>query len=206
MAPTKGRTLLDVGAGMGGTAQWAREHLGVRPVLADPERGACQAAAQLFDLPQVRAKGQHLPFPDARFPLVWSLGVLCTQEDQSGLVEEMTRVLSPGGRLGLMVLVTTKASPLAAETGNHFPTDALLADMVRASGLRIRTSCWGDELPPGDRAWRTAQATVEHVVHEQRAQHPAYQRARRQERVLADLLHAGVVRRRLLVAERARRR
>ncbi|GAC1345900.1 MAG: hypothetical protein NVSMB29_20240 [Candidatus Dormibacteria bacterium] len=44
-----GQTFLDVGAGVGGPAAFARRERGVRPLLTDPELGACRAARSLFN-------------------------------------------------------------------------------------------------------------------------------------------------------------
>ena len=78
LRPRPGDLLIDVGAGVGGPAAYAAERTGVRPVLVEPEPGACRAAARLFGAPVVQADATALPFPDAAADLAWSLGVLCT--------------------------------------------------------------------------------------------------------------------------------
>ena len=79
LAPRPGAVLLDAGAGVGGPAAYARERAGVQPVLAEPERGACRAAATLFPAaPVVQADATALPCGDASADLAWCLGVLCT--------------------------------------------------------------------------------------------------------------------------------
>jgi ubiquinone/menaquinone biosynthesis C-methylase UbiE len=106
LRPAAGEVLADVGAGVGGPAAYAAEHSGVRPVLVEPEPGACRAAARLFGVPVVRADAMALPWPDASISLAWSIGVLCTLasvEDQRVMLREMRRVLRPGGRIGLLV-------------------------------------------------------------------------------------------------------
>ena len=84
--------MLDCGAGVGGPAAFAAAEVGVRPILSEPEPGACRAARRLFGLPVVQA-ASDLPFATGAFDVAWSLGVLCTVTDQPGLLRELVRVL-----------------------------------------------------------------------------------------------------------------
>ena len=106
LAPQRRELMFDVGAGMGGPAAYARERTGARLVLAEPEPGACRAAATLFDLPVVQADGTALPFADASVGVAWCLGVLCTAtgpEAQLAMLRELRRIVRPAGRIGLLV-------------------------------------------------------------------------------------------------------
>ena len=47
----------------------------------------------------VEAPAEQLPFPDDRFDTVVSTLVLCTVDDQARTLDEVARVLKPGGRL-----------------------------------------------------------------------------------------------------------
>ena len=51
LEPESDQVFLDCGAGVGGPAAFAARETGVRPVLTDPEPGACRAARSLFGLP-----------------------------------------------------------------------------------------------------------------------------------------------------------
>ena len=84
-----GGSLLDCGAGMGGPAAYAVQQRSVRPLLVEPERGACRAARSLFGHPVVRASALALSVGDDSFDAAWSLGVLCNVPDQLAL---LTRV------------------------------------------------------------------------------------------------------------------
>lgn len=53
--------------GVGGPAAFAHDRAGVRPLLAEPERGACRSAERLFDLPVIRCEATALPFPADSF-------------------------------------------------------------------------------------------------------------------------------------------
>jgi cyclopropane fatty-acyl-phospholipid synthase-like methyltransferase len=72
-----GNSLLDCGAGVGGLAQYAVAQRSVRPLLIEPERGACRAARSLFGHPVVQASALALPVEDDTFDAAWSLGGCC---------------------------------------------------------------------------------------------------------------------------------
>lgn len=128
-------SMLDCGAGVGGPAAFAARSTGVRPILSEPEAGACWAARRLFGLPGVRAASE-LPFRAASFDVAWSLGVLCTVPDQLQLLRELRRVLAPTGRLGLLVFVADREPPEAPE-GNNFPTWDGLLELLALAGFGI---------------------------------------------------------------------
>jgi len=54
-----------------------------------------------FDVPLVQASGLHLPFPDASFSCVLSSQVIEHVPKDSPMIDELCRVLKPGGRLVL---------------------------------------------------------------------------------------------------------
>ena len=47
--------------------------------------------------------GEHLPYPDATFDIVCSMGVLHHISNPTPLVDEIYRVLKPGGQLIVML-------------------------------------------------------------------------------------------------------
>src|SRR5918998_6535932 len=51
---SEGDRMLDCGAGVGGPAAFAAAEVGARPVLSEPESGACRAARRLFGFPVVQ--------------------------------------------------------------------------------------------------------------------------------------------------------
>ncbi len=125
-----GDLLVDCGAGVGGPAAYAAQTHSVRPVLIEPEAGACRAARRLFDHPVLRALGSAMPVADASADAAWSLGVLCTTRDQRALLEDLRRVVRPGGRIGLLAFVAHGAIEGDELPDNHFPTDGALRGLV----------------------------------------------------------------------------
>lgn len=97
------KTVLDVGCGDGAfSSELARRGGTVTGLDADAIMiGSAQERAQRerarFGL--VLGSAEHLPFHDAAFDLVVAVTMLCFLRNAEQAVEEMARVLKPGGRL-----------------------------------------------------------------------------------------------------------
>lgn len=182
-----GETLLDCGAGVGGPAAYAAQQRSIRPVLVEPELGACRAARTLFDYPVIRAAGARLPLSDESFDAVWALGVLCTMSAQLGLLTELRRVVRSRGRIGLLVFVLRTPGGEQPE-GNHFPTADSLTDLVERAQLRIEDWQGTSELPPIPRAWQHREDEVTERLRERHGRRQAWQLAERQSDLMARLL------------------
>jgi SAM-dependent methyltransferase len=139
LEPRPGAVLLDAGAGVGGPAAYAQERAGVRPVLAEPERGACRAAATLFPAATVvQADATALPCGDASVDLAWCLGVLCTAsgpDAQHAMLRELRRIVRPAGRIGLLVYLALTPHLDDPPVGNHFPARSQLSTLLDAARL-----------------------------------------------------------------------
>jgi SAM-dependent methyltransferase len=100
-ATLPGRRVLDVGCGVGMyTAAFLRETPHVFGVEVERER-ALEARERAAGV--VQAVGEHLPFPDAAFDVVFSHEVLEHVADDRACVAEMVRVTRPGGRIVVFV-------------------------------------------------------------------------------------------------------
>lgn len=192
--------MLDGGAGVGGPAAFAGERAGVRPVLAEPESGACRAAGRLFDLPVVRADAASLPFATASFDVAWCLGVLCTTEDQAGVLAEMRRVLIPGGRLGLLVFTATANQVPNQPEGNNFPTSDALRDLLLEAGLRIEAVAPPDAFDSEPRDWQRRVDAVDAELDRRHHDDDAWRTAQEQSAAFGRVLAAQQVAGTLLVA------
>lgn len=159
LRPGPGELLADVGAGAGGPSAYAARRTGARPVLAEPEAGACRAAARLFRLPVLRADATALPFASASAGLAWSLGVLSTVPDQLAMLRELRRVVRPGGRIGLLVYVAVTPELDDPPEGNHFPASGELHDLFRAAGLAVAAAADARDLRP-PAGWQERADTV----------------------------------------------
>jgi len=194
LRPEAGELMIDVGAGVGGPAAYAAEHAGVRPVLAEPEPGACRAAARLFRAFVVQADARALPFHDAAAHVVWCLGVLCTTDgpqSQLAMLREMRRVTRPGGRIGLLVYVATTPKLDDPPEGNHFPTRGQLSGLLSRANLRALGQAEASDLPEASRDWRERTEAVERELRRRYGDTAQLTEANEQSDRIGHLLRSG---------------
>lgn len=200
LQPQAGQVFLDCGAGIGGPAAFAAQEAGVRAFLTDPEPGACRAARALFDLPVLHA-GTRLPIASRAIDVGWSLGVLCTVDDQPAYLSEVRRVLGRDGRFGMIVYCATHPGELREEQpeGNTFLTAQALDRLLEAASLRVVTSAWTDHFAAFPADWEEVAHAVEAELERRHADDPRWQMAQEQSARMGALLGAGEVRGRMLV-------
>lgn len=202
LRPQPSQIFLDCGAGVGGPAAFAAAETGVRPVLTDPELGACRAARSLFGLPAVRA-GSRLPIATGVITVGWSLGVLSTVADQAVFLAQVRRVLAPQARFGLLVYCAAHRGDLRLPPpqGNTFPTAAALESLLQEASLQVQASGWIENFAALPAHWDDAVATVEDEL-ERRHRHDArWRSAQQQSHRMGSLLEVSEVRGRLLVLQ-----
>ena len=208
LGPRPGEGMIDVGAGSGGPAAYAARRTGVQPVLAEPEPGACRAAARLFDAPVVQADATALPFGDATADLAWCLGVLCTAPGggaaQRAMLGQLRRVVRPGGRIGLLVYLATVAELTDPPQGNHFPSSAELHGMLSDAGLEAVEVASAPDVaqPPPD--WAGRVVTVERELHRRYGHTPQLKAADEQSSLFGRLLSSGQVTSQVIVLRLAK--
>lgn len=107
-AELAGKDVLEIGVGNGSAAQLlaqaARSFTGVD--LTEYAIRSTSARMRVFGLGNarvVRADAEQLPFPDASFDFVWSWGVVHHSSNTNRVLQQIARVLRPGGRAVLMV-------------------------------------------------------------------------------------------------------
>ena len=98
----KGEQVLDVGCGIGWLV-WQFAHGGAKVTGVDLSDNSLALARKRLDYDGLQAElvkgnAQELPFPDASFDFVTSAGVLHHTPDTQGAIDEIHRVLRPGGR------------------------------------------------------------------------------------------------------------
>ncbi|MFN3928180.1 MAG: class I SAM-dependent methyltransferase [Thermoflexus sp.] len=153
LAPTGVERLLDVATGAGHTAlalaSQVQEVVGLDLTLAMGEQFAALAQERGFSNTYfVVGDVEALPFPDASFQLITCRRAAHHFPDPARALAEMTRVLSPGGRLGLVDMVAPE-DPASARFLNLLeqardpshqqalsPSEWLA--LIEASGLQVR--------------------------------------------------------------------
>ncbi len=198
-----GARFLDCGAGVGGPAAYAAQARELRPILVEPEAGACRAAKRLFGYPVVRAVGSKLPLADSSCDAAWSLGVLCTTPDQLALLEELHRAVRRGGCIGMLAFVAHRELPSDQLEGNHFPTPDRLRGLVEESSLRVESQLRTAELPAIPEQWNERVDAVTNALTERYGDTEAWQLAERQSSRIARLLEDGTLTGELLVLRHA---
>jgi len=101
LADARGR-VLEIGVGTGQSfAHYPQvdELVGVEPSAPMLRRARERAAESGRDVTLVDAPAEALPFEDDSFDTVVTMAVLCTVDDPGRALEEIRRVLRPGGRL-----------------------------------------------------------------------------------------------------------
>ncbi|MCU0842634.1 MAG: methyltransferase domain-containing protein [Thiobacillaceae bacterium] len=102
-----GARVLEIGCGLGTMAMnWARN--GVEMTAVDLNPTSIEQTRRRFELMGLRGRielmdGRRLDLPDAHFDYVYSWGVLHHSPDLAQSLNEMMRVLKPGGGFGLML-------------------------------------------------------------------------------------------------------
>ena len=191
MALRPGELLLDCGAGVGGPAAYAAVTHRVRTTLVEPEKGACRAARRRFDHHVVQAVGTALPLPDATFDAAWALGVLCTTTHKHTLLSEMTRIVRPQGRIGLLVFVAEAAIDPDYVEDSHFPTGDELARLLTASPLTVEHRLRTSELAAIPPIWTERVERVDQMLAQRYGHTEAWQLADRQSTRIGKLLADG---------------
>ncbi|HKC22505.1 MAG TPA: class I SAM-dependent methyltransferase [Gaiellaceae bacterium] len=100
LANARGR-VLEIGVGTGlSFPHYPQdvELVGVEPSLPMLRRAQQRAAELGRDVTLVEAPAEKLPFEDGSFDTTVSLAVLCSVDDPARVLDELRRVLRPGGR------------------------------------------------------------------------------------------------------------
>jgi SAM-dependent methyltransferase len=202
MGLTPGQSVIDSGAGGGGPAAYAAQSHSVRPVLVEPETGACRAARTLFDHPVVRAVGTALPVADASFDAAWCLGVLCTTPDQRQLLDELRRAVRPGGAIGLLVFVAHAELPPDELPDNHFPSPKHLTELIESASLDIEHRQGTADLPAIPQDWSRREEAVTEALADRYGHTRAWILAERQSGLIGRLLEHGALAGELVVLRR----
>ncbi len=103
----KGKKVLDIGCGAGwSTEQFVRTGSEVTAIDLTPKAvEITKRRFELYNLPGtiLEADAENLPFPDNHFDFVLAWGVLMHTPDTEKAVDEIWRVLKPGGRAAAMI-------------------------------------------------------------------------------------------------------
>jgi len=133
----EGKVVLDAGCG-GGRNTIAMARLGAATAhgIDIGAQGIEDAKRRSQALPGVhfqQASVEAIPFPDATFDVIWCAGVLMHTEHDEHVLDELARVIKPGGLLYMLVYATggmrwpliQLLRPLAAQIGQERMEEAV---------------------------------------------------------------------------------
>ena len=119
---TSGTRVLDIGGGLGGPARTLASEFGCTVEVLDFTEEFCRAGEHLTTRTGLsnqvsfrHGNALEMPYPDARFDVVWTQHSSMNIADKERLYAETQRVLRPGGRLALHEILAGPVSPI------HFP-------------------------------------------------------------------------------------
>ena len=136
--PAERTAVLEVGCGTGKQLAFYRAH-GCRVTGIDLSPGMLQVARPRLDGRGLVCRGDaaRMPFPDGAFDLVLATLVLHEMDpaDRLAVMEDMTRVLNPEGRIGII-----DYHPAASRTIKGFWASTFIRGIERAAGRRHYTN------------------------------------------------------------------
>jgi ubiquinone/menaquinone biosynthesis C-methylase UbiE len=142
--------VLEIGAGTG--LNLGRYSPGAEVVALEPEptmarKASARARAAPVPVRMVRGVAEALPFPDRTFDAVVACYVLCSVSDQSKALDELRRVLRPGGEVRVYehvrsahpgwALVQDLVTPVWHRFGCNCHPNRDTAAALRAAGFRV---------------------------------------------------------------------
>lgn len=147
--------VVELGAGLGGPAEWMTEHYHCQMIILEPALGSARAAHETFEAPVVQGRADAVPFASGAFDAGLLLGVLSVVDDTSIVLREAGRVARS---LGIMDYCATGSSPVHAGGSRFVPIGHLL-DEVAAAGWNVLQSTAVTVSPPP--SWESAREMIE---------------------------------------------
>jgi len=135
LAATASGRVLEIGAGTGSQLRWyaaGADVTALEPDVSMLERARRRAAQAAARVTVVEGRAEELQFDDASFDTAVSAFALCTVADPAAALDELRRVLVPGGTLLLLEHVH-----LTWEPGRSLQTMAAPAWAAAAGGCRL---------------------------------------------------------------------
>jgi SAM-dependent methyltransferase len=150
LAPQAGERILDLGCGDGQLTQRIAATGAI--VTAIDASGEMVAAARARGIAADQGPAEDLPYPDGSFDAVFSNAVLHWVRGQDEMMEQVRRVLRPGGRfvaemgghaniaairVAFAAVLTRHGFAELGERGNYYPTPDAYAQRLAKHGFSV---------------------------------------------------------------------
>lgn len=146
-----GRWILDLGCGAGEGTAYLHQHRDWRVIGVDLAHEALVIAQQEYQESGAgfaRADVQHLPFSQAHFDGVISVEVIEHIEDAQAYLQEVARVLRPGGIFMLTTPNRLRSSPTPGSLWPEHVREYSPTELYRIlSAVFGRVELWGEHIP-----------------------------------------------------------
>lgn len=147
VGPRPGERMLDIACGPGNTTRRLAEHAGDQGLVVGLDFAASMLRRAVADTPQAnvayaRGDALALPFADGTFDVVTCFGALYMLPDPALALQEMARVLAPGGRVCVLTASTGVSGALSEIprqvgklSGFNLQQPQFVAGVLREAGL-----------------------------------------------------------------------
>lgn len=197
--------VLDVGSGLGGPAAWLESITGCTTVGFDIMQASVCAQRRLFSRSRsVVAGSDRLPFQTETFDAAWSLGVLEMVEDKATALDEIARVLKPGGRLCLYEYAG-EAQASDGPEANLFVPAATMRSMIEGAGLELVRAERAPEIPDPPLEWREVTRIVRSEIAKRHAGDPRLEEAEKERKRFLGMRRSGEIEDWIFVARKPAR-
>jgi SAM-dependent methyltransferase len=198
-----GKTILDLGCGLGGPGAWLARRSGAAVIGVDVMLESARGVQRLFpELPAVVGSMRKLPIKNNFFDAAWSLGALEMVADKAATTSEMARVLLAGAPLVVydFVLVGSPAERVPQADRFSPPEDTLRC--LRDAGFDVGEAMPLPNLPATPADWVAAREAVRAEVRNRHGLDERFKLVEEELRTFRDLVAKGVIREWMFVAHK----
>lgn len=160
-----GKTILDLGCGLGGPGAWLARRTGADVIGVDVMLQSVMGLQRLVpELRGIVASMRALPIKDGVIDGAWSLGVLEMVADKRGATEEIWRVLRPGAPLVVYDFVLTGERPGRSPEADRFSPPHETRGCLEDAGFVVHDAASVSDVPATPPDWAAARDAVRDEV------------------------------------------
>jgi SAM-dependent methyltransferase len=170
--PPSPASIVDLGAGGGGTSEWFRTETGATVYAIEPAPGARLAATLSFPhLRVLEGRADRAPLPDGIADAVTLCGVLSLLTDLGSVFEEVDRLLAPGGTLAIADMFSNGQATCCNGRNVFRSIEDLDRGLQRIHFTVISVGCGP---PTADPEWVEVSQTIDDWIHDHCAARDGY--------------------------------